>query len=125
MSWLPQKLAYQRSQDSFLPEPVEFVGEQAGPGEDELKAAFCEILAATPTVQGAYLARVFRGDALIPSVALCIRSSIGIDDKLDDRLTAIFKSRFRPDQRLDLLFLVEEEEWRLREVCPPFYDKHA
>lgn len=122
---LPQRRIDQRSIESFLPEPVDFVGQQTGPGEDELKADFVRVLAATPTVQSAYLARVYRGKAPKPAVALCIRSSIGVDDKLEDRLTAIFRSRFRRDQRLDFLFLLENEEMRLREVCPSFYDQHA
>ena len=114
-----------RSPQSFLPEPVDFVGQQAGPVEDELKSAFVPVLAATPTVQSAYLARVYRGKAPKHSVAVCIRSSIGIDDKVEDRLSQIFKLRFRGDQRLDFLFLLEDEETRLREVCPPFYERYA
>ena len=108
-----------------MPEPVDFVGHQAGPGEDALKSDFLQVFAATPTVQSAYLARVYCGEAANLSVALCIRSSIGVDDKTQDRLNAIFRSRFRQDQRLDFLFLLEEEEMRLREVCPPFYERRA
>jgi hypothetical protein len=114
-----------RLPNSFLPEPVDFVGQQAGPAEDELKSAFLQVLAETPTVQSAYLARVYRGKAPKHSVALCIRSSIGMDDKVEDRLSAIFRLRFRRDQCLDFLFLLEEEERKLREVCPPFYERHA
>lgn len=114
-----------RSIESFLPEPVDFVGQQAGPGEDELKADFFRILAAKPTVQSAYLARIYRGKPSKPAVALCLRSSIGVDYKLEEELAGIFRARFRHDQRLDFLFLLEEEEMRLREVCPSFYERHA
>ena len=114
-----------RSPQSFIPEPVDFVGQQAGPVEDELKSAFQQVFAVTPTVQSAFLARIYRGREPRQSVAVCIRSTIGMDDKVEDRLSAIFKSRFRADQRLDFLFLMEEEEMRLREVCPPFYERHA
>jgi len=106
-----------------MPQPVDFVGQQAGPAEDELKTAFREVLVATPTVQSAYLARIYRDKAPEASVALCLRSSIGLDDKVEEQLSAIFRSRFRRDQRLDFLFLLEEEETRLREVCPPFYER--
>jgi len=105
-------------------EPVDFIGAQAGPGEEALKADFRRVFAVTPTVQSAYLARIYRGSSSYPSVAVCIRSSIGVDDKVEDRLAAIFRSRFRQDQHLDFLFLLEEEEERLREVCPPFYERH-
>jgi hypothetical protein len=111
-----------RAPNSFMPEPVDFVGQQAGPVEDELKRAFLQVIAATPTVQSAYLARIYRGS--MPSVAVCIRSTIGMDDKVENRLSAIFRSRFRADQRLDFLFLLEDEESRLREVCPPFYERY-
>ena len=109
---------------SFASDPVDFVGQQVGPVEDELKAAFAEVLAVTPTVQAAYLARIYRGSSSKQSVALCIRSTIGVDDKLQERLNIIFRSRFRPDQHLDFIFLLQvEEEVRLREVCPPFYER--
>ena len=122
---LRQRKIDPRSIESFLPEPVDFVGQQAGPGEDQLKADFFRIFAARPTVQSAYLARIYRGKAPKPAVALCIRSAIGVDYKLEDELAGIFRARFRHDQRLDLLFLLEEEEMRLREVCPSFYERHA
>jgi hypothetical protein len=108
-----------------MPEPVDFVGQQVGYAEDALKEAFREVFAATPTVHSAYLARIYRGNAPKQSVALCVRTAIGVDHKLEDRLGEIFRSRFQPDQHLDILFLLEEEEWRLREVCPPFYQRHA
>jgi hypothetical protein len=123
MYW-PQRKVDLRAPNSFLPEPVDFVGQQSGPAEDELQAAFCEVLASTPTVQSAYLARIYRGRAPQASVAVCIRSSIGVDDKLEERLSAVFRSRFRPDQSLDFLFLLPEEELRVRDVCPPFYEQH-
>jgi hypothetical protein len=124
MSWLPWAKVDQRSPNSFVPKPVDFIGHQAGPGEEALQSEFRRVFAVTPTVQSAYLARIYLGDAQHPSVALCIRSSIGVDDKTEDRLHEIFRSRFRQDQRLDFLFLLEEEEARLREVCPPFYERH-
>lgn len=112
-----------RSPDSFIPEPIDFVGQQAGPAEDELKGAFLQVLAATPTVHSAYLARIYRGKAPRPSVALCLRSAIGVDDKVEEKLADIFRQRFRGDQGLDFLFLLEDEEIKLREVCPPFYER--
>ena len=123
MSWRLQAKIDTRPPNSFLQEPVDFVGQQAGPVEDELKSAFSQVLAATPTVLSAYLARIYRGKMPQQCVALCIRSAIGVDDKIEEMLNAIFRSRFRGDQRLDFLFLLEEEEFRLREVCPPFYER--
>src|SRR4051794_8060670 len=103
-------LGVMRAPFTFIPEPVDFVGQQAGPAEDALKSAFLPVIAAMPTVQSAYLARIYRGRMPRASVAVCIRSTIGVDDKVEEQLTAIFRSRFRGDQRLDFLFLLEEEE---------------
>ena len=114
-----------RSPESVIPEPIDFVGPQLGPVEDGLKAAFTEVLAATPTARNAYLARIYRGNASTQTVALCIRSAIGLDDKLEERLIVLFRERFRHDQHLDVLFLVEEDELRLREVCAPFFERRA
>jgi hypothetical protein len=125
MSWQPWAKVDQRSPNTFISEPVDFIGPQAGPGEEALKSDFRQVLVAAPTVQSAYLARIYRGNDSTPSVALCMRSTIGVDDKVEDRLAAIFKSRFRQDQRLEVLFLLEDEEARLREVCPPFYQRHT
>lgn len=112
-----------RSPQSFLPEPIDFVGQQVGPVEDDLKSAFRQVLGTTPTAQSAYLARIYRGKAPQASVAVCVRSTTGMDLKLEERLLEIFRARFRGDQRLDILFVLEGEEARLREVCPPFYEK--
>jgi hypothetical protein len=125
MSWVQQRRIAARSPESFLPEAIDFVGPQLGPVEDGLKAAFSEVLAATPTAGSAYLARIYRGNASTQTVALCIRSAIGVDDKLEERLVVLFKERFRHDQQLDVLFLIEEDELRLREVCAPFYERRA
>ena len=123
MSWIQQRRNAARSPESFLPEQIDFVGPQLGAVEDGLKTAFSEVLLATPTARGAYLARIYRGNASAQTVALCLRSAIGLDDKLEERLLVLFRQHFRHDQRLDVLFLTEEDELRLREVCPPFYEK--
>ena len=123
MSSLPPRKADLRAVHNFIPEPIDFVGQQVGAVEDALKAAFTEVFVATPTVQSAYLARIYRGNSSAQTVALCLRSTIGVDDKLEERLNVIFRQRFRHDQHLDVLFLIEEDELRLREVCPPFHER--
>jgi len=125
MPSLSPRRSSRRAPESFIPEAIDFVGPQVGDAEDGLKAAFREVLVATPTVHTAYLARIYRGNASSQTVALCIRSAIGVDDKLEERLVVLFKQRFRHDQQLDVLFLVEDDELRLREVCPPFFERHA
>ena len=123
MAWLQQRRTAARSPESFLRELIDFVRPQLGVVEDRLKTAFSEVLLATPTARSAYLARVYRGNASAQTVALCLRSAIGLDDKLEERLLVVFRQHFRHDQRLDVLFLTEDDELRLGAVCPPFYQK--
>ena len=109
--------------EHFTPPRIDFIGEQAGPVEDELKEKFCAVFSATPTVKSAYLARVSYGEPTGYSVSLCIRSTLGVDERLQHRLGEIFTSSFRKDQHLDTLFLREDQEARLKKVCKAFYEK--
>src|ERR1700758_2857490 len=80
---------------------IEFVGEQTGPYEDQLKTAFRQIFAHEPSVRTAYLARLSYGDPTGYSVGLCIRSTSGLDHSLQKRLGRIFTGLFSGDQYLD------------------------
>ncbi|HUJ70626.1 MAG TPA: enhanced serine sensitivity protein SseB C-terminal domain-containing protein [Verrucomicrobiae bacterium] len=123
MSWFRSKIKPSRPAETIRPPQIEFVGEQAGPVEGNLKARFCPLFASTHTVESAYLARVSYGDNSHYSVALCIRSSIGVDPKLRERLAQIFAEVFRADQHLDILFMREDQEMQLQKVCKPFYQR--
>jgi hypothetical protein len=101
---------------------IQFVGEQAGPVENDLKAKFQDLLAQTTTVRAAYLAQVSYGNTPDHSVVLCIRSTVGIDESLQKYLGLIFTKAFRPDQHLDILFIRDDQEEELRKVCKPFYE---
>ena len=100
---------------------VEFIGEQTGPVEDELKAEFVLALAESDSVCSAYLARVSYGDPSSVSVALCICSTARSNDCLQGRLAAIFAGRFRSDAHLDIIFIRDEQERQLKRVCTAFY----
>ena len=102
---------------------IEFVGEQAGAFEDDLKAQLRQVLQKTPAVQRAYLARLSYGDPAAYSVGLCIRSTAGVDHPLRKRLAHIFTDMFSGDQYLDILFIREDQEEQLKKVCVPFYQQ--
>jgi hypothetical protein len=72
----------------FTARRIEFVGEQTGPVEDELKAEFVLALAESDSVCSAYLARISYGDPSSVSVALCICSTARSNDCLQGRLAA-------------------------------------
>jgi len=98
------------------------VGEQTGPVEDELKASLTKALKDAASVRAAYLARVSYGEPSDNSVALCICSTTGADDRLRERLASIFAGIFRSDAYLDIIFIREDQQQRLALVCSPFYD---
>jgi len=122
MGWLTGKAKPPRPPVVFTPLRITFIGEQAGPVEDDLKSRFGEILSHTPTVQSAYLARLLVGDPEY-TVGLCIRSSVGKDDLLQTRLAWVFKELFRAEEHLDILFIRDDQEAELRKVCRAFYEK--
>jgi hypothetical protein len=119
----PDKPGSSKDPEFFTPRIIEFVGEQVGPVEDDLKAEFCKELRHFPSVLSAYLARLTYDDSPDHSVALCIRSSTGLDPNLQLKLAEVFSSIFRPDQYLDTLFISEDQEKKLELVCHPFYER--
>jgi len=123
MSWFKNKIRPSRLAETIRPPQIEFVGEQTGPVEDNLKARFCPQFASAHTVESAYLARVSYGDNSHCSVVLCIRSSIEVDQVLREKLAQIFAEVFRADQHLDILFMREDQEMQLQKVCKPFYHR--
>jgi SseB protein C-terminal domain len=123
MSWFKRTAKPSRPPEVIEPQRIDFVGEQAGSVEDGLEIRFREVFAATPTVQSAYLARLSYGEASGHSVGLCIRSSVGIDQRLQKRLAQIFAEVFRADEHLDILFIREDQEAALRKVCKTFYER--
>ncbi len=123
MNWFKRKVSPSKPPEVFTPPRIVFIGEQAGPVEDDLKAKFREILTSTPTVQSAYLARLSYGEESDYSVGLCIRSSVGINQGLQKRLAQVFTGFFRPEEHLDILFIQDDQEADLRKVCKAFYER--
>jgi hypothetical protein len=111
-----------RPPETFTPQRTEFIGEQTGPVEDEIKARFCEVFDEVLTVQSAYLARLEYDDQPGHSVSLCIRSTSGIDASLQKRLGEVFAAMFKSSEHLDILFLRADQEQQLKKVCRPFYE---
>lgn len=111
-----------RPAETFTPGRIDFIGEQSGRVEDELKERFCELFDQVPNVRKAYLARLSYGAAPGYSVGLCIRSTNGTDETLRKRLGEVFAAIFKSSEYLDILFLSDDQEEQLCKVCPPFYE---
>ena len=98
---------------------IEFVGEQDGPVEQDLKSRFAPVLLSFG-VQRAYLAQVRFANEGPHSVAVCI---VGAENpQLVHELSAVFKSIFNSNQFLDILFVQSPvQESQLAAACRPFF----
>ena len=102
---------------------IQFVGEQDGPVEREIKARWRSIFEATPLVRCAYLAVATYDQAATFQPVLCVAHARGQDVALVDTLSEPFREQFHRSQALDILFLRQEQEEQLRKVCRSFYDR--
>lgn len=101
---------------------VEFLGEQDGPPERELKDALRIELRQFPKVKRAYLARVGYAPDATPAVALCLAPSGTEDRTVVDRVLKVFASLFSANSYIDVLFPSAEQELDLQRVCAPFFE---
>ena len=100
---------------------IRFVGEQDGPPERELKQQLVAVFKNNPSVQHAYLAQVVYADASDISVCLCIKPDCGDDPALVKEIGEVFAVIFRTEEHLDILFIRDDQEAELKQVCEPFY----
>lgn len=100
---------------------IRFVGEQDGPSERELKHQFVQLFSTIEYIRVAYLAIADYQSGSPPSVVLCLHLDRGEDAGLVETLGKIFNAMFNVDEHLDVLFIDDEDEARLKTVCLPFY----
>ena len=102
---------------------VRFVAEQLGVPEDELKSAVVRrwLEQADTHPLRAYLAQVAYDRKGETSVALCIASDRDPDEQLVVAAADEFRGLFGRHEHLDIFFVDERQERRLRQVCCPFF----
>ena len=100
---------------------MEFVGEQDGEPERELKQRLVPILEEALEIKSAYLAIVDYRDGSSQSVVLCLRSDKEADAAFVLRIGKIFAEVFNAKDHLDVLFMDSRKESAVRAVCSPFY----
>jgi len=106
--------------EEFQVGELRFLGEQDGPPERELKCRLAQFFQSDESVTAAYLARVaYRGESY--AVALCLRSQLGADRALAEKVAKIFASMFGGHEHLDIIFLSETQQAELAIVCKPFF----
>ena len=97
---------------------VQFIGEQDGPSERDLKASVFAILARHAHVHRAYLARIAYDGAEVGAVALCL---VGRQDPdLAATIGREFARLFATGVPLDIVFVWVEEEAILCGCVSPF-----
>lgn len=106
----------------FRQDQVRFLGEQDGPIEQQLKQKLTDLFDDCKTVTNAYLAVADDGTPETFTVALCLRASPSPDISLVKSINSVFASIFSSAEHLDILFLDEEQEMRLMQVCCAFYE---
>jgi hypothetical protein len=117
----------------FVPHQVQFVGEQDGPPERELKTRLADSLRPMG-IRKAYLAVVSYDERKGPqstsgdgapalNVALCLSLLDTAAEKHDivQRAGHDFAALFGPTQHMDIVFLTDQQEAALKKVCRPFY----
>jgi hypothetical protein len=108
-----------RSPDPRTERLVEFVGEQDGPVEQQLKATLAAELATRPHVHRAYLAQVRYAPDGPHDVALCIRGAK--DQAVVEAAGACFARIFASNVHLDIMFLTDAQEQDVQRVCKSFF----
>jgi type III secretion system (T3SS) SseB-like protein len=99
---------------------IDFLGEQDGEPERELKEALARVLESMGNVNRAYLARLFYSNTRGVGVGLCVASETE-SPELVQAVRSEFEKLFSRDQYLDVLFVREPDEEKLKQVCRPFF----
>jgi hypothetical protein len=106
--------------ETFDASQIEFVGEQDGHAERELKLVLKHTFLPFRTLMRAYLARVRYGRGDEP-VALCLlANSDNEHEELVSQAQKAFRTLFKIDQAMDVLFLTAAQEKKLKICCRPF-----
>jgi len=121
MKWLKHVFGRPALAESWVLPHMEFIGDQDGPSEQDLKTRWKMILQNHPEVQRAYLALAAYNHGESHQPVLCIRSMGEKDVRLVDELAAPFKEIFARDCPLDIMFLSAEKEEEVRKVCRAFH----
>ena len=99
---------------------LRFLREQDGESERELKSALADLFSRRGRdIERAYLAQMRAEGEVV--VALCLKTHSGVDEGLVRELGRVFSPMFNAATHLDILFLSDEQEREIVEVCQPFF----
>jgi hypothetical protein len=109
----------------FSTSSITFIGEKDGAHEQRLKEAISVLLDLNATVARAYLVRASYG-GITGRVILCLvthdKKECG---KLALQMDRAFGALFNTEAHLDVVFLDDEGDAKIRKACEPFYHCRA
>ena len=100
---------------------IQFLGEQNGPSEWELKRCLTELFESEKDVKSAYLVRTQYDKQLDSHVTLCLRTISEPDKKLVGLIGKSFAGIFAAHVHLDIIFLDDAREREVAAVCMSFF----
>jgi hypothetical protein len=100
---------------------IQFLGEQDGEPERQLKSALVRQFKTAGNVYRAYLVRVRYGGTT-SSVALAIAASGEGQKRIVESVRRVFSAQFTTGQHLDVMFPSSADEAALSTVCRPFFN---
>jgi hypothetical protein len=102
-------------------EGVDFISEQDGLPERELKHKLSEMFKMIEGISRAYLCQIVYRNTNEHAVALCAVGSPENQERFVEQITSIFSGLFHVSQFLDIIVLNEQGEEKITQVCKPFY----
>lgn len=112
---------WKRQPKSFRVRAIDYVSEQDGPPERDLKTALGELFVASDEVQAAFLLRVRLPKATQESVMLVVRAPDADRRRLVKRITHVFQQHFGSNVSLDISFMTLDDVARAEMVASAFY----
>lgn len=100
---------------------IKFLCEQDGVPEQELKKRLSDLFIREKAVLRAYLVRMDFELSEEYLVALCLYVITKNHLKLVKKISEIFSKMFSSDQHIEIIFLDDETETKVVDVCKPFY----
>lgn len=109
----------------FAASRITFIGEQDGAHEQRLKQAISVLLDLDATVARAYLVRASYDGTACGAVLGLLTHDRRESGKLALQMDRAFAALFNTAAHLDVVFLDDEGDARIRKSCAPFYDRRA
>lgn len=108
--------------ETITPPRIDFLAEQTGEAEEQLKNSLRRFYAEFPRVRRAYLVQASFGEPPVCSVILCERFVEHFEKIYLRSYKHTFNEISRRRNFYDWLLLDENREQELRKVCKPFYE---